>query len=243
MALISTGRSVLPLINARARRSFLSLFSEDGSAAYFLQQWSDLLWFREESEPGENSGYFFQSECTHLLARGERTAKLHSPSSSVDKMNLCPPQIEGKGEKNNSPLIGNVVEESWWSRRTREGRCFFSSKCFHSLNKFNKTGFDWQRGALPQCLLFALAFLVSSCALVLNETKGRKCARTHTHTLFIRVKQAGLLPKSRRIFSSAAFQVLFCAIESKRRQLRRSLATPCKKKVNNSPRLLTPENF
>lgn len=240
MALISTGRSVLPLINARARRSFLSLFSEDGSAAYFLQQWSDLLWFREESEPGENSGYFFQSECTHLLARGERTAKLHSPSSSVDKMNLCPPQIEGKGEKNNSPLIGNVVEESWWSRRTREGRCFFSSKCFHSLNKFNKTGFDWQRGALPQCLLFALAFLVSSCALVLNETKGRKCARTHT------LYQSETSRTFTQIPANFLIGRISSAVLCNREQ---TTTTPTlagdsvQKKVNNSPRLLTPENF
>lgn len=52
---------------------------------------------------------------------------------------------------------------NWWSWGTYDEHCFFSSKCFHSLNKFNKTRFDWQQGALPQCLLFALTFLVSSC--------------------------------------------------------------------------------
>lgn len=57
--------------------------------------------------------------------------------------------------------------------------CFFSSKCFHSLNKFNKTHYDWQEGALPQCLLFALTFLVSSCAPFF---KWEERLKTHSHT-------------------------------------------------------------
>ena len=62
----------------------------------------------------------------------------------------------------------------------REEHCFFSPKCFHSLNKFNKTSFDWQESALPQCLLFALTFLVSSCAPFLNETEAANLHCTHT---------------------------------------------------------------
>lgn len=77
-------------------------------------------------------------------------------------------------------LIGNFVEENWRPRRTREECCFFTSKCFHSLNKFNKTSFDWQEGALPQCLLFALTFLVSSCAPFWMRPKIVR--RTHAHT-------------------------------------------------------------
>lgn len=78
-------------------------------------------------------------------------------------------------------LIGNFVEENWWSRRTHEELCFVSSKCFYSLNKFNKTSFDWQESALPQCLLFALTFLVSSCAPFWMRWRLKICA---AHTLY-----------------------------------------------------------
>lgn len=77
-------------------------------------------------------------------------------------------------------LLGNFVKENLRSRRTHEEHCFFSSKCFHSLNKFNKTSFDWQESALPQCLLFAITFLVSSCVPFLNEMKTGNLRSTHT---------------------------------------------------------------
>lgn len=80
-------------------------------------------------------------------------------------------------------LLGNFVEENLRSRRTHEEHCFFSSKCFHSLNKFNKTCFDWQESALPQCLLFAITFLVSSCAPFLNEMKTGNVRGMHTHIM------------------------------------------------------------
>lgn len=73
--------------------------------------------------------------------------------------------------------------------RAHEGHCFvsLSPKCFHSLNKFNKTPCDWQEGALPQCLLFALAFLVGSCASFWTRRRLKICtarARAHTHALY-----------------------------------------------------------
>lgn len=76
-------------------------------------------------------------------------------------------------------LIGRFVG-NWCSWRTREEHCFLSPKCFHSLNKFNKTSFDWQESALPQCLLFALTFLVSSCAPFWMRWRLQICA-VHTH--------------------------------------------------------------
>lgn len=111
-------------------------------------------------------------------------------------------------------LIGNFVGENWWSWRTREQHCFFSLKCFHSLNKFNKTSFDWQERALPQCLLFALTFLVSSCAPFWMRWRLKICS-AHTHT--IDLEQVGLLYKSPQAWMCYSWhisEVLFCVIES-----------------------------
>lgn len=190
MALISTRRSglwVLPLINAQVRRSFLRVFSLKIVEPHIFYNSDPIFYGFVRRASLETTAVISLSQNVHicLLARGELTHTGKTALSSVNVIfggqnNSLSTSNWGKERKNNSPLIGNFVKESWWSRRTREERCFFSSKCFHSLNKFNKTRFDWQRGALPQCLLFALAFLVSSCAPFLNETKGRKCARTHT---------------------------------------------------------------
>lgn len=91
------------------------------------------------------------------------------------------------GEKMNLILFPSWFEEKfvWLETLSRkigghEEHCFFSLKCFHSLNKFNKTSFDWQEGALPQCLLFALTFLVSSCAPFWMRWRLEICA-AHTH--------------------------------------------------------------
>lgn len=92
-------------------------------------------------------------------------------------------------------LIGNFAREKIGGHEEHmKNIVVFSPKCFHSLNKFNKTSPDWQETALPQCLLFALTFLVSSCAPFLNEMKAENLRCTHTHT--INSEQVGLLYKS-----------------------------------------------
>jgi len=99
-------------------------------------------------------------------------------------------------------LIG--VEENWRSEGTHENIVpFFFPKCFHSLNKFNKTSFDWQESDLPQCLLFALTFLVSSCAPFWMRWRLEICiARTHIHTCThtINLEQVRLLCESLQVW-------------------------------------------
>lgn len=90
-------------------------------------------------------------------------------------------------KKTNLILFAPQFEEKfvWLETLSRkigvhEEHCFLSSKCFHSLNKFNKTSFDWQESTLPQCLLFALTFLVSSCAPFWMRRRLKICT-AHTH--------------------------------------------------------------